>query len=144
MLPKTLITTWWNNRVKTLKALRLLSPDANVPLTVSRDRSLRDSHRHYAATNTRTLAVAIHADALKLLAPQVLAILLHELGHVIEHADTVAGNNLIDRAKHEGVKDEEARADWLAGRVFEVSILYDPKTKVQTLGQGLPRPVGLE
>lgn len=74
----------------------------------------------------------------------MLAILLHELGHVIEHAATVAGNDLIDRAKHEGIRDEEARADWLTGKVFEVTILYDTKNKVQTLGPGLPRPVRLK
>ena len=138
---------WWANRIQTLKASRLLPPDASVLLTISLDPSLRDSHRHYAATNTRSLEVQLHKDALKLPAAQTLAVLLHELGHVIEHADTIAGNELIDRAKHQGVSDEEARADWLAGKVFEVTILYDPRNKVQTLGTtvpGLPRPVGLE
>lgn len=113
-----------------------------VPLTVNDDPGLRDSHRHYAATDTETLEVFIHQDAFKLRPSQTLAILLHELGHVVEHAQTTAGHALVEHP--DAPTPEEDRADWIAEQVFGVKISYDPKTKVQTLDRGLPRPEGLK
>lgn len=133
---------WWDHRVETLRQCGLLRDDQTVELEISDDATLRDRHRHYAATEVRTLKVMLHRDALLLPPKQLLAVLLHELGHVVEHAGTPTGQLLV--RYHDAPEDEEARADWIAGEIFWVTILYDPKNRVQTLDLGLPRPVGLK
>lgn len=139
--PKAL-QRWWQCRLTALRSRGLLPRDRTAELVISKDPSLRDSARHYAATSTRTLQVSIHVDAFDLPPRQWIAILLHELGHVIEHAGTAAGRKLMENPT--APTDEECRADWLAHCVFGVLILYDPRTKVQTLGNGILRPVGLK
>lgn len=125
-----------------MRRAKLVPADRVIALDIVDDPRLRDTPRHYAETAVETLQVRIHPDAIALGPKRYLAILLHELGHVIELAKTPLGTLLVDDPQ--APEDEEERADWIAYQVFDIPIRYDVKDKVQTLDRnGIPRPRGL-
>lgn len=136
------IQAWWRARVSALRQARLIPSDKAVALEIVAAPELRDTPRHFAQTLTDSLTVQIHPDAMER-PSRYLAILLHELGHVVEHGKTPAAVTLVNHPM--APADEEARADWLAERLFGICIYYDDDN-VQTLdSDGVwPRPEGLQ
>jgi len=105
-----------------------------------------DPPRHYAFVLDHEVTDeggTIHvASELNILRPeQVLGILYHELGHVIDLAGLGAEFKRVYSA------DEEIRADELIRDCFDVEIFYDPDTMIQSI-QWRPgfisRPPGLK
>jgi hypothetical protein len=90
--------------------------------------------RHYAATDLPGGPVRLHADALELPGLSVMAILLHEVGHVLSGSKRWKA--------YAGDTDEERRADKLARVATGWRIRYDERL-VQTLGPGVARPTDL-
>lgn len=138
---------WWDELLRGLIAQGVLTEaegDA-AELRFSSSTALRPKPRNYAATHTHLVGpagpVEIHRDAVRELDDdQAIAILAHELGHVID-LSRYGRQHRRDR----GVPaDEEQRADWWAAKMLGAQIRYHPETMVQTLdASGIKRPRGL-
>lgn len=108
-------------------------------LQISDDPALRGTPRNFAATTTNPLGpwgpVEIHRAAFRLPRQKLVAIALHELGHVLD------GTHRFD--SEAAPRDAENRADWLVEKVLGVTLRYDPRDMVQTLDSaGTKRPAG--
>lgn len=132
---------WWCDVLAALVREELLTAEeAEVAeLRITEDATLRPTPRNYAATSVGILGrpwgpVDVHRDLLKLSSRKVLAVLLHELGHVLDGTG---------RYREGAPEDEEQRADWMIRELLGVEISYDPKDMVQVLGGGISRPAGL-
>ena len=127
---------WWDEVVGDLVSRGYLTADEGhaAKLAVSDDPDLRRRPRNYAACYTSSGACEIHRDALSLPPEKLVAICLHELGHVLDRTG---------RYRDGLPSDDEQRADAIAARAFGTTIAYDPRDMVQTLDAGLPRPRGL-
>lgn len=145
LLPSRVLAFWGRLLELLVEADILTSSEAKTAsLEISSDPSLRDSPRHYAAAEDGGRGpVLIHRNALRLPPEQIIALLAHEMGHVI---DKSAFNRPLARIlRGESSKqptDGEKRADYLANRFLGTKIRYDEKL-VQTLGAGIARPSGL-
>lgn len=133
---------WWADILAHLREEEILTPEEaeRAELRLSDDASLRKTPRNYAATTVGVAGnpwgpVAVHRDLLVRSPRKVLAVCLHELGHVLDSTGR--------HADEDTPADPEERADWLVEHVLGVSLVYDPKDLVQTLGSGIPRPEGL-
>lgn len=141
------VQTLWSSLLSALVAKRVLTPSeaAEARLEISSDPTLRDTPRHFAAAeNGGRGPVLIHRSALRLPRQNLVAILAHEMGHVIDQS---AFNTSFARAlRGDETKlpsDGEKRADALAQKYLGTTIRYD-RDLVQTLGAGRPRPRGCD
>jgi len=132
---------WWDGLLDGLVADGVLTADeASVAeLQISDDPALRGSPRNFAATMTNLLGpwgpVEIHRAAFRLPRQKLVAIALHELGHVLH------GTHRFD--SDDAPEDGENRADWLVEHVLGVRLRYDPRDMVQTLdAHGVKRAPG--
>jgi len=129
---------WWREVLVSLakdEILTQLEADT-AELRLSDDSALRKTPRNYAATTVGFAGnpwgpVEVHRDLLSRSSRKVIAVCLHELGHVLD------GTGRFDTLEDE---DGEQRADRLVLEVLGVELRYDPKDLVQTLGAGIRRP----
>lgn len=104
-----------------------------------------DSARGFAVTRTdgQTFCLVLSAKMLTAAPDRQVAILRHELGHVLDFA---LGDDLSIWAEGKGAtlpSTPERRADAVAALLWGAPIAYDAEM-IQTLGQGTaPRPVEL-
>lgn len=144
-LPSQVQRFWDSLRDALVQEGVLTSAEAKkAELEISSDPTLRDTARHFAAAeNAGRGPVLIHRSALRLPRKKLIAILAHEMGHVI---DKSAFNSLLARTLRgdtdEQPSDEEQRADWLANKHLSAKIRYDDQW-IQTLGPGSRRPKDL-
>lgn len=131
---------WWDGLLAGLVADGVITQDEadTAELLISDDPALRATPRNFAATTTSLLGpwgpVEIHRAAFRLPRQKLVAIALHELGHVLH------GTHRFD--SDDAPYDGENRADWLVKHILGVTLRYDPRDMVQTLGEGVARPTG--